>query len=67
MTRQWIEIPAGTVGTIVETGTTFEFDEIEVTEVNEEQGIETLILGGTVTVLTAAVHKINPAAWTWAR
>lgn len=66
MSRQWIEIPAGTTGTIIQTGKQFRFHEIEVTEALETIDGNIAITGG-ITVAASDVHKINPAAWTWAR
>lgn len=66
MNKQWIEIPAGTIGTIIQTGKQFRFHEIEVTEAIETIDGNIAIAGG-ITVPASDVHQINPAAWTWAR
>lgn len=54
----YVEIPAGTTGTIINNGGTFQFSEDEVTQVVEIHETTVEILGGGIFVPRAAVRII---------
>jgi len=55
---RYAEIPAGTTGTLISSGTTFNFGEDEITPIVKISDDEAYILHGTVTVPVAAIRVI---------
>lgn len=55
---RYADIPAGTTGTLISTGTTFEFGEDEITPIVKIVDDAAYILGGTVTVPVTAIRVI---------